>query len=58
MAIPKKLREYPLETKKIRNHFSKSKNMWLIRSTILFQLGYKQKTNFDLLQSECKKHEN
>jgi 3-methyladenine DNA glycosylase AlkD len=52
------LLEYPLETKTVINHFSNSENMWLNRSAILFQLGYKQKTNFELLQSECEKHKN
>ncbi|WP_269243201.1 DNA alkylation repair protein [Flavobacterium limnophilum] len=52
------LLEYPLETKKVIERFSNSENMWLNRSAILFQLGYKQKTNFDLLKSECEKHKN
>jgi 3-methyladenine DNA glycosylase AlkD len=52
------LLEYPLETKKVIERFSNSNNMWLNRSAILFQLGYKAKTNFDLLQSECEKHKN
>ena len=52
------LLEYPLETKKVIELFSNSKNMWLNRSAILFQLGYKEKTNFDLLQSVCEKHKN
>lgn len=52
------LTEYPLETEKVIERFSNSNNMWLNRSAILFQLGYKQKTNFDLLQSECEKHKN
>ena len=52
------LLEYPLETKNVIERFSNSENMWLNRSAILFQLGYKQKTNFDLLQSECEKHKN
>lgn len=52
------LLEYPLETEKVIERFSNSDNMWLNRSAILFQLGYKQKTNFDLLKSECKKHKN
>jgi 3-methyladenine DNA glycosylase AlkD len=52
------LLEYPLETKKVIERFSNSNNMWLIRSAILFQLGYKAKTNFDVLQSECEKHKN
>ena len=52
------LLEFPLETEKIVEQFSNSENMWLNRSAILFQLGYKQKTNFDLLQSQCEKHKN
>jgi 3-methyladenine DNA glycosylase AlkD len=50
------LLEYPLETEKVIGRFSNSENMWLNRSAILFQLGYKGKTNFDLLKSECEKH--
>lgn len=30
--------------------------MWLNRTAIIFQLSYKEKTNFDLLKSECEKH--
>jgi 3-methyladenine DNA glycosylase AlkD len=52
------LLEYPLETKKVITRFSNSDNMWLNRSAILFQLGYKEKTNFELLQFECEKHKN
>ena len=52
------LLEHPLETTKVITRFSNSDNMWLNRSAILFQLGYKQKTNFDLLQLECEKHKN
>ena len=50
------LLEHPLETEKVIERFSNSENMWLNRSAILFQLGYKQKTNFEILKSECKKH--
>lgn len=49
------LLEFPLETKNVIERFSESENMWLNRSTILFQLGYKQKTNADFLFSECLK---
>ena len=49
------LLEHPLETKKVMERFSNSDNIWLNRSAILFQLGYKEKTNFNLLQFECKK---
>ena len=52
------LLEYPLETKKVITRFSNSENIWLNRSAILFQLGYKEKTNFELLQFECEKHKN
>ena len=49
------LLEFPLETKKVIERFSNSENMWLNRSAILFQLGYKQKTNSAFLCSECLK---
>jgi 3-methyladenine DNA glycosylase AlkD len=52
------LLEYPSETPKVIERFSNADNMWLNRSAILFQLGYKAKTNFDLLQYECEKHKN
>lgn len=52
------LLEYPLETENVIERFSNSQNVWLNRSAILFQLGYKQKTNFELLKSECEKHKN
>ncbi|MES2574758.1 MAG: DNA alkylation repair protein [Bacteroidota bacterium] len=50
--------EHPLETEKVIEQFSNSDNIWLNRSAIIFQLGYKEKTNFDLLKSECEKHKN
>ena len=49
------LLEFPLETKNVIERFSNSENMWLNRSVILFQLGFKQKTNADFLFSECLK---
>ena len=52
------LLEFPAETAVVIKRFSNSENMWLNRSVILFQLGYKQKTNFELLKSECEKHKN
>ena len=48
--------EFPNETEKVIERFSNSENMWLNRSAILFQLGYKKKTNYELLFSECVKH--
>lgn len=50
------LQQFPLETDAVISSFSNSENMWLNRSAILFQLGYKNKTNFDLLKSVCEKH--
>jgi len=50
------LQQFPLETLKVIERFSNSKNMWLNRSAILFQLSYKEKTNFEILMSECEKH--
>lgn len=50
------LLEFPTETVSVINHFSNSENMWLNRSAILFQLGYKEKTDFDLLKAICEKH--
>lgn len=49
------LQQFPLETDAVINRFSNSENMWLNRSAILFQLGYKGKTNFDLLKSICER---
>ncbi len=48
--------EFPNETKKVIDRFSDSDNMWLNRADILFQLGYKQKTNAYILFRECIKH--
>jgi len=36
--------------------FSNSKNMWLQRSSIIFQLGYKEKTDKELLFQQCLAH--
>ena len=48
--------EFPNETEKVIERFSNSNNMWLNRSAIIFQLGYKKNTNYELLFSECLKH--
>lgn len=50
------LQQFPNETYEVIERFSNSENMWLNRSAIIFQLSYKEKTNFDLLKSECEKH--
>ena len=50
------LLQFPSETLKVIERFSNSENMWLNRSAVLFQLSYKDKTNFEILKSECEKH--
>lgn len=50
------LQKFPLETDKNVLHYSNSENLWLNRSAILFQLGYKKETNFELLKLLCEKH--
>lgn len=48
---------YPEEINAYIKQFSESESLWLIRSSILFQLGYKQKTDFELLQTICLQHQ-
>jgi 3-methyladenine DNA glycosylase AlkD len=50
------LQQFPKETLKVIERFSNAENMWLNRTAIIFQLGYKEKTDFDLLKAECEKH--
>jgi 3-methyladenine DNA glycosylase AlkD len=38
------------------NHWSTDKNMWLNRTAILFQLKYKEKTDFELLKRYILQH--
>lgn len=42
-------KRHPAIRKKYLAKWRKSKNIWLRRTGILFQLGYKKETNFDLL---------
>jgi 3-methyladenine DNA glycosylase AlkD len=50
------LQQFPSEIPTVVERFSNSENMWLNRSVILFQLGYKSQTDFKLLQSLCLNH--
>lgn len=50
------LLQFPEKKYKVIESFSNSKNMWLNRSAIIFQLDYKANTDFDLLKSECERH--
>ena len=42
-------KRFPKTREKYLKKWRKSKNMWLRRTAILFQLGYKKETDFDLL---------
>ncbi|WP_162926966.1 DNA alkylation repair protein [Flavobacterium psychrotrophum] len=50
------LKQYPESITTVIEKFSGSENMWLNRSAIIFQLGYKKDTNAKLLFSLCEKH--
>lgn len=50
------LKQYPENTARVIKQFSGSENMWLNRSAIIFQLGYKKDTDVKLLFSLCEKH--
>jgi 3-methyladenine DNA glycosylase AlkD len=50
------LEQFPTEIYTVVTRFSNAENIWLNRSVILFQLGYKSKTDFELLQKLCIKH--
>jgi 3-methyladenine DNA glycosylase AlkD len=52
------LQQFPSEIPAVVARFSNADNIWLNRSVILFQLGYKSQTDFNLLQSLCTKHSN
>lgn len=52
------LQQFPSEIPTVVAQFSNADNIWLNRSVILFQLGYKSQTDFKLLQSLCTKHSN
>ncbi len=55
-AVGGYLETFPEKTLEIIENFSNSEAMWLNRTAIIFQLGYKQKTDFNVLVSECEKH--
>jgi 3-methyladenine DNA glycosylase AlkD len=49
---------FPEQINPVISTYSKSDNLWLNRSAIIFQLGYKEKTDSELLFRECIKHSN
>ncbi len=50
------LQMHPSEIDKVVKSFSTSGNIWLQRSTLIFQLGYKENTNKELLFKQCLIH--
>ncbi len=50
------LNQFPTKINEVLEAHSSDENMWLNRSAILFQLGYKEKTNFELLKVLCIQH--
>lgn len=50
------LQQYPEAIPRVIERFSAAPSLWLNRSGLLFQLGYKAQTDFDLLKAECFKH--
>lgn len=47
---------YPVEIETVISKFSSANNIWLNRSTIIFQLGYKDNTKEELLFKQCNIH--
>ncbi len=47
------LTQFPEEKEKCIAFLTHSDSLWLIRTAILFQLGYKDKTDFELLKTIC-----
>ncbi|PNQ72609.1 DNA alkylation repair protein [Hanstruepera neustonica] len=56
--LGKYLQIYLEEIPEIISRFSEAENLWLNRSTIIFQLGYKEKTDEQLLFKQCLIHKN
>jgi 3-methyladenine DNA glycosylase AlkD len=50
------LKQFPSEKYELIERFSNSNNLWLKRTAIIFQLGYKLDTDFELLKAECLKN--
>jgi 3-methyladenine DNA glycosylase AlkD len=50
------LLQFPEATDTVISKFSNSDHMWLQRSSIIFQLGYKKRTNEALLFQQCLHH--
>lgn len=44
------------ETKQMLEDWNSSENIWIVRSTLIFQLSYKEKTDFELLKRFISNH--
>lgn len=49
------LKKYPGEINAFLEDWSESDNIWLKRSTLIFQLKYKDKVDFDVLKAQIRK---
>ena len=47
---------FPDLTEEVTKRWNKSDNMWLNRASIIFQLKYKDKTDFELMQNMINRH--
>ena len=48
-AVGSQFKRFPAVKEKYLKKWRKSENFWLRRTTLLFQLGYKKETDFDLM---------
>jgi 3-methyladenine DNA glycosylase AlkD len=48
-AVGTQFKRFPAVKDKYLKKWRKSENFWLRRTTLLFQLGYKKETDFDLM---------
>ena len=55
-AVGSQFKRFPKVREKYLKKWRKSKNFWLRRTTLLFQLGYKEETDFDLLSEIVKEN--
>ena len=54
-VLGKYLQLFPEQIQNTVERFSKSNNLWLNRSSILYQLGYKKNTNAAILFNQCER---
>ncbi|WP_104736024.1 DNA alkylation repair protein [Hanstruepera ponticola] len=54
--LGKYLQQFKEEKPEVISRFSGSNNLWLQRSSIIFQLGYKEQTNQQFLFKQCLTH--